>query len=200
LSHDIFALAGPALAERRSLFDFVVTEFHRREHLDLARIRPVRIALENQRDDLLAFAGVLDEKLVGIAQDHNAPPHLVQEVCLRHRKSPSSSAYWKRWNELHKKLADKFHRVLDAVVEAMKHIPRASSLVENLNSRLRNYFFLGHQLSTPYLALLQFFLNHRTFLRRRRPERVGKSPQELMTEQSQPHWLELLGFERFKRA
>jgi hypothetical protein len=84
------------------------------------------------------------------------------------------------------------------VVDAMKHIPRASSLVENLNSRLRNYFFLRRQLGAPCLNLLQFFLNHRTFLRSHRPERVGKSPKELMTGQSHPHWLELLGFTRFQ--
>jgi hypothetical protein len=38
------------------------------------------------------------------------------------------------------------------VVEAMKHIPRASSLVENLNSRLRNYFSLRRQLGAPELS------------------------------------------------
>jgi isoquinoline 1-oxidoreductase beta subunit len=43
------------------------------------RIRPVRTALEKQRDDLLAFAGVLDERLAGIAQDCDAPLYL---VCL----------------------------------------------------------------------------------------------------------------------
>jgi hypothetical protein len=32
-----------------------------------SRIRPVRVALRNQRDDLLAFAGVLDKKLAGNA-------------------------------------------------------------------------------------------------------------------------------------
>ena len=32
-----------------------------------------------------------------------------------------------------------------------------------------------------YLALLQLFLNHRRFLRSERPERVGKSPAELLT-------------------
>ena len=74
----------------------------------------------------------------------------------------------------------------------------ASSLVENLNSRLRNYFSLRRQLGAPYLNLLQFFLNHRTFLRSHRPERVGKSPKELMTGQSHPQWLELLGFTRFQ--
>jgi len=53
-------------------------------------------------------------------------------------------------------------------------------------------------LGAPYLNLLQFFLNHRTFLRSHRPERAGKSPKELMTGQSHPHWLELLGFTRFQ--
>ena len=199
LAHDILALAGPGLADRQGLFDFIIAELRHREHLDPPRIRPVRTALEKQRDDLLAFAGVLDHKLACIARDCDVPLYLVRDLCLLQRKSPSSTAYWQRWNLLHKKLAGKFQRVADAVVEAMKHIPRASSLVENLNSRLRNYFFLRRQLGTPYLHLLQFFLNHRTFLRSRRPERVGKNPRELMTGQSHPHWLELLGFAQFQR-
>ncbi|MDM5182118.1 hypothetical protein PO883_33650 [Massilia sp. DJPM01] len=63
MSHDVFALAGPDLAQRRGMYDFIADELRQREHLDLARIRPLRRALENQRDDLLAFAGVLDAKL-----------------------------------------------------------------------------------------------------------------------------------------
>ena len=63
LSHDVLALAGPVLATRQVLFDFIVDELTRREPEDRQRIRPVRIALQNQRDDLLAFAGVLDEEL-----------------------------------------------------------------------------------------------------------------------------------------
>lgn len=72
--------------------------------------------------------------------------------------------------------------------------------VENLNSRLRNYFFVRKHLGSGYLDLLRFFLNHRTLMRSRCPERVGKSPTELMTGAKHPHWLELLGFERFQRA
>ena len=68
LSHDVLALAGPTLATRQVLFDFIVEELARREPEDARRIRPVRVALQNQRDDLLAFAGVLDEKLIAIAQ------------------------------------------------------------------------------------------------------------------------------------
>ena len=76
---------------------------------------------------------------------------------------------------------------------------RASSVIENLNSRLRSYFFLRRHLGEDYLTLLQFFLNHRRFVRSEHPERVGKSPAELLTGQSQPHWLELLGYTLFSR-
>ncbi len=41
-------------------------------------------------------------------------------------------------------------------------------MVESLNSRLRTYFTLRRQLGTPYLGLLQFFLNHRSFMRSHR--------------------------------
>ena len=89
---------------------------------------------------------------------------------------------------------------MQAVDEALKRTPRASPMVENLNSRLRNYFFLRGSLGDNYLNLLQFFLNHRQFMRSLKPERVGKSPKALLTGKLPPHWLELLGFKRFQRA
>jgi len=42
-------------------------------------------------------------------------------------------------------------------------------------------------------------LNHRRFGRSEHPERVGKSPAELLTGTSHPHWVELLGYQRFER-
>ena len=85
------------------------------------------------------------------------------------------------------------HFALMLDVEDVAVTGRSSALVENLNSRLRNYFTLRRQLGGSYLDLLQFFLNHRRFLRSRVPERVGKSPTQLMTGQDHPHWLTLLG-------
>jgi hypothetical protein len=194
------SLAGPSWSERQELFDFIVAEFRRRQTQGGKRIRSVRTALENQRDDLLAFAKVLDEKLVDIAQRFEMPLSLVRAVCLLQRRKPTSTAYWQRWTQLHQQLAGKFHPVFEAVTEAMKQTPRTSSLVENLNSRLRNYFFLRRQLGPQYLDLLLFFLNHRTFMRSECPERVDKSPTELMTGQPNAHWLELLGFQRVQRS
>ncbi|SDR61913.1 hypothetical protein [Paraburkholderia tuberum] len=193
LSHDILALAGPRLATREALFDFIVEELRKREPLDARRIRPVRVALQNQRDDLLAFAGVLDKKLAAIAQSANVSDEFVRAACVLHRKPRTSSAYWQGWGRLRASLGGQFHAVFAAVSEAMAHTPRGSALVENLNSRLRNYFTLRRHLGAPYLDLLRFFLNHRRFVRSRRAERQGRSPCELMTGRDHPHWLTLLG-------
>ncbi|MEN8446785.1 MAG: hypothetical protein ABG776_17440 [Cyanobacteria bacterium J06555_13] len=64
-SHDVLALAGPSLAVRQELFDFIVSELQQREDERYPAIRKLRQALRNQRDQLLAFAGVLDQKLAG---------------------------------------------------------------------------------------------------------------------------------------
>lgn len=194
MRRDVLDLAGPCLATRVELYDFVTAELMARECMDKKRIRTVRIALQNQRDDLLAFAGVLDGKLEAIAQTHALPMSVVRQACVLQRKPDTSPAYWHGWCQLCSQMGDKCHCVFEAVMQAMAQTPRCSSLVENLNSRLRNYFTLRHQLGGEYLSLLQFFLNHRTFLRSRVPERVGKSPRQLMTGDAHPHWLTLLGF------
>ena len=193
LRHDVLELAGLALAIRQALFDFIVEELIRREPGDARRIRPVRVALQNQRDDLLAFAGVLDAKLAGIARAHAIAEPLVREACVLHRLLSTSPAYWQGWNRLRAQIGGKFHTLFAAVSHAMAQTPRSSSLVENLNSRLRTCFTLRRHLGHSYLDLLRFFLNHRRFMRSRHAERQGKSPRELMTGQGHPHWLTLLG-------
>lgn len=199
-SHDILASAGPSLAVRQELFDFVETGLQQREGNQYPTIRKLRKALHNQRDQLLAFAGILDRKLATIATRFELPLQAVRKVCLLHRKHKTSNTYWEQWNQLHSQLSTKFYELMAAVSEALKTTPRASSMVENLNSRLRNYFFLRRSLGDDYLSVLQFFLNHRRFPRSRVSERVGKSPKELLTGQLHQHWLELLGFKRFQKA
>lgn len=148
LERDILALAGPCFEDRRELFDFIVNELKSREHLDPARIRPVRVTLGRQYDRLLGFAKALDTKLAGIAQQFQVPDYLVRAICLLLRKSKASLAYWQRRDYLNRQLASKFCVVLEAVVNAIDDTHRSSSLVENLNGRLCNYFFLRRNLGS----------------------------------------------------
>jgi len=195
LERDILSLAGPDAAQRQMLYDFVVDELLQRESEDLSRIGTLRRALQNQQDNLLAFVRVLDEKFDAIARNQGVSADLVRATCVLHRKPETSTAFWQGWNRLFAAMGSKFHAVYDAVSQAMQDTPRSSSLVENLNSRTRTCLSMRRHLSggRTWLGLLQFTFNHRRFVRSRCAYRVGKSPREVMTGQSHPHWLTLLG-------
>jgi hypothetical protein len=200
LRHDVLAVAGPCSADRQALYDFVVAELKARASGCPHRLGPICRQWENQRDDLLAFARVLDTELERLGQEFQVPAELLRRllgVLARDERDP------RRWTEeaaLRARLRGRYYDVQVAVAALARGTVRASSLVENLNSRLRSYFFLRRHLGSDYLALLQFYLNHRRLERSDHPERVGKTPAELLTGQSHPHWLEMLGYTRFVRA
>ena len=159
----------------------------------------VRTTLVNQRDALLAFATRLDRELETLAQRFAVPVVRRRELLALQSLPTTTPDYWRRAGELHRALRSQFYPLHQALLERRQHLHRASSLVENFNSRLRHYFFLRRQIGAPYLDLLRFFLNHHPFKRSQQPQRVGKTPAELLTGQPHPHWLEMLGFTRFQR-
>ena len=199
LRDDILSVAGPEYAIRRDLLDFVVAELRARESACPHRIRPVRTLLEKQRDNLLAFAVQLDRDLAALAQEWQIHVTTAREVLQVQSLPTWDPQRWRREAALRETLRGRYHGVCADVQELFDRVVRASSLVENLNSRLRTYFFLRRQLGKDYLTLLQFFLNHRRYLRSDDPSRVGKSPAELLTGEPHAHWLELLGYTRFAR-
>lgn len=80
LRHDVLAVAGPCLADRRSLYDFVLAELKGRAPLCPHRLGPICRQLENQRDDLLAFAAVLDEELERLGQEFGVPAEWLRQL------------------------------------------------------------------------------------------------------------------------
>jgi hypothetical protein len=200
LQHDILSVAGPECAFRCELLDFVVAELRAREPACPHQIKPVRTMLENQRDNLLAFTAQLDRDLENLAQDWQISTATVREVLEVQYLPARDPKRWSRVAALRETLRGRYHGVCADVRWLSDQVVRASSLVENLNSRLRTYFFLRRQLGKDYLTLLQFFLNHRRYLRSEDPSRVGKSPAELLTGEQHAHWLELLGNSRFSRT
>jgi hypothetical protein len=199
LHYDILAVSGLASTDRRALFDFIVSELKAREPLCPHRIGPVRKLLENQGDEILAFADQLDRDLTALAKEFQVPALVVRELLNLRILDQRQPQRWQKQAALHQQLGDRFHSLSEAVRDLADHTVRASSVIENFNSRLRPYFFLRRQPGPDYLILLQFFLNHRRFLRSEHPERVGKSPAELLTGENHPHWLEMLGYTRFSR-
>jgi hypothetical protein len=199
LREDILAVSGPAHAVRLELYDWVVCELRARQGRWEHRLRPVCVALENQRDNLLAFAARLDDDLATLAQVCVVPVEQVREALQVHLLGEADRRRKPREAALSGALGERYHHLALGVAAVARSVVRASSVVENLNSRLRSYFFLRREVGLDYLALLQFFLSHRRFVRSAHVGRVGKSPAELLRGQAQGHWLELLGYQRFTR-
>jgi hypothetical protein len=200
LQHDVLAVAGPDYAQRCQLYDFIVAELRDRQALCPHRLQPLCQLLANHRDELLAFAAELDRDLQALAENFEIPVHLVREAFNLQAVDARQPQRWQREAALRQKLGSRFYPLRAAVRDLADQVVRASSLVENYNGRLRSYFFLRRQLGSDYLHLLQFFLNHRRYLRSEHRERVDKSPAELLTGQRHPHWLEMLGYTMFRLA
>jgi len=199
LHQDVLALNGLPYQDRCTLYDFLVEELRARVVLCPHRLQPVYTLLHNHRDDLLAFAAQVDEDLARLSQEFQVPMAVVRAVLDVQVLDDHEPRRWPQEAALRQQLRGRFHGLNAAIEDVVRQTVRASSVIENLNSRLRNYFFLSRQLGPDYLTLLQFFLNHRRFLRSEHHDLVGKSPAELLTGQPHPHWLDMLGYPRFSR-
>jgi hypothetical protein len=197
LGADIFAVSALPYADRCALFDFIVAELQMRVPLCPHRLGPVCTLLKNHRDELLAFAWQLDQDLTDLAAEFEVPVAIVRALLDLQGLDKRQPLRWQKEAPLRARLRGLFYPLEQAVRALSKQVVRASSIIENINSRLRCYFFLRRDVGSGYLELLQFFLNHRRFLRSEHAERVNKSPAELLTGQTHPHWLEMLGYNRF---
>ena len=157
------------------------------------RLGPVCTYLTNQRAAVLVFAQQLDADLAAVAADFQVPVAVARAVLAVQALDVRDRRRWPQEAALRQQLRGRFYGLTEAVAAVARGTVRASSVVENLNSRLRNYFFLRRHLGSGYPHLLQFFLNHRRFLRSEHPGRVDRSPAELLTGRGHAHWLELLG-------
>ncbi|MBA3239324.1 MAG: hypothetical protein H0T62_13410 [Parachlamydiaceae bacterium] len=164
------------------------------------KIEPVRKYLENHRDNLLEFVPLMEMHFNEIAREFEVS--LSDVLSLYHLKGLPlpSKRLWQKYVELRTRLGEKFYWIESSIDEVLGNTVRANSLVENHNSRLRTYFTLRRELGGEYLHFLQFFLNHRRFMRSEHKERIGKSPTELLIGEQHKHWLEMLGLKMFKKA
>lgn len=200
LEHDILNKAGPTKNERRELYDFVVTEFKNLERVDPHRISTMRITLENKRDAALGFVDVLEEKLTLIGQQFSIDIQTVWSMCLLQRCHAMEHQYTLRSALIEAELGDRFDDIEDAVISALYSTERTSSMIENLNGRVRKHLYYRQESGHGFLDFLRFYLNHTPFLRSTRAERHKKTPAQILSGKAHPHWLEMLGYERIKRA
>ena len=185
---------------RGDLFDWIVLEIQKREELCPQHLPQTRKYLQNQRSDILASFVQMDKDMLELSKASGADIELLRRIATIESKADCPDIYSRQRTKLCKEFGWEIGQLHVEVREIMDNTHKTSSVVENLNSRLRCYFFLRRQIGKNYLGLLRFFLNHRRFPRSDKAERVGKSPAELLSGESHPHWLDLLGYQRFVRS
>jgi hypothetical protein len=195
LRADALAVAGPPLGQRRELFDFVLAQLQERRAQCEHRLGPVCSVLAAQREGLLGFAEQMDTDVSSLAAYARVSPDAVREMIAVQEMAGTDGRRWRREGALRGQLGQRYEALGEMVGLLRAAVVRASSVVENVNSRVRNYLFLRKEVGGDYLDLLRFFLNHRRFLRSEHAERVSKSPAELLSGQEHAHWLQMLGYE-----
>lgn len=196
MAHDVLSIAGSDPKSRSMLYDFIVEELKALEAIHHHRIRASRIALENQKNDILAFTFEMDQEFSELAKVLNIAKEDVWEICELHRCERFSEKYYKRSKRLRNLLGGKQYVLLMGLVgQIIKTTTRASSLIENLNGRIRPFCNLRKQMGTNFSELLKFFLNHNPLVCSRKKDRKNKTPSEILNQKKHPHWLEMLGFE-----
>jgi hypothetical protein len=199
LHHDILCLAGPAVSVKEEMFEFILQELQMLSQ-DFPRLKALATTLKKRKKNLLAPAVRIDNCLNVISEEMGLPKHLLEGLVQLQEMNLQNEQYYRFEVFLRQHLGQHFYTAQCAIRNVLKDTFRASSPVENINSILRDYFFLRHHVGTGYLNLLQFYLNHRKFDRSESPDRQGKSPREVLEGKSHSHWLELLGFQRLLTA
>jgi hypothetical protein len=200
LRQDVLGVAGPWQERRHELFGFVLKELSRRRGRCEHRLGPLCSMLASQGEALLGFCARLDREMADLAAYAKVSEAVVRRMVSVQEMDDGDNRKWRLDAELRGRLGARHHELSELVEALREGVVRASSVVGNYNSRLRNYFFLRKEIGGGYLELLRFFLNHRRFMRSERAERAGKSPAELLSGQAHAHWLELLGYELFSAA
>ena len=156
-------------------------------------LRKEILRFEERLPATMKFISKLFEAFQSAARDTGIPEEAFRLLYRRAAVPKDSDAYLDLTRQAlavtgHERLgtAEKIH---DRIVTSIK---RASSLVENLNSRLRPYMNIKKHVSSKFYCLIQLHMNTKKYRRSRIASRVGRSPVEILTGEQWPEFIELL--------
>lgn len=125
--------------------------------------------------DVLIYLGRAEEALKAYALGHGYPPEAFLLLYRMRGYMPASPEYHAADKRVRRILKKAY---ADCYLEAqgiLNGVRRASSLVENLNGRLRPYMNLKRMVPGKFLTLLKVYFNTKKYQRSGKAERAGKA-------------------------
>lgn len=200
LQHDVLQLAGHPPTDRAILYDFIVDEMTVLTTKHPHRITDIVTSLKTQRDALLDVAHTLNKNFLELSEKYIISVEMVWKICYTTRYAMDSIKYGITSCELESMIGDeKYDAIENEVLFILEKTHRCSSMVENLNSRLSPYLDEKKEVTQKTLGLIQFYLNHKPFMRSHHTHLVNKTPAEAMTGKAHKPWLEMIGYTPFQR-
>ena len=200
LQYDVLQLPAAPPAQRSMLFDFIIDELEQLAKKHPHRIKALITTLKNQKGSLLNVVEALNIQFAEIAKEHNVSIDTVWDICYLARFDINAPNYHIQAAELEQQLGELFDCIEDKVLNCIATTYRTSSVIENLNSRLRPFLDKRKGFKSKRYALIQFMLNHIPFQRTANPLHKGKCAAELFVKHEVFDWMTLLGLTKFKRA
>ena len=194
LQYDVLQLAGLEPGARTELYDFIVTEMEALALKHPHRIDAIVSSLKYQREALLDVSHALNKQFEAIARQYLVPIETIWAICYAARYELDSIKGHEASCELESLLGLQYEEIEDAVLHVLETTHRCSSMIENFNSRLRPYLDERKFMSQKSFGLIQFYLNHKPFMRSKHERLKGKTPAEALTGKAHKPWLEMLGF------
>ncbi len=153
LRHDILTVAGPCYTERCDCM--ILSWPSRRPGPRSAPTGSSRSAALWRTNATICLPSHAGSMRIWSNSDRSCKiPRNSHDGCSKRSRVTSVTPGVGRGSGPAQELRGRFHAVQLAVAALAEETVRASSLVENLNSRLRSYFFLRRHLGPDYLALL----------------------------------------------
>ena len=194
MQYDVLQLAGLPPEARTQLYDFIVTEMEALAVKHPHRIDAIVSSLKYQRVALLDVSHALNTRFETLASEYHVPIDTIWAICYAVRYDIDSIKGHEASCELESLLGLQYEEIEDAVLHILETTHRCSSMIENFNSRLRPYLDERKFMSKKSLGLIQFYLNHKPFMRSKHERLKGKTPAVALTGKAHKPWLEMLGF------
>lgn len=190
---EVFGFCGYSFQDTYMLANWILSEmetaFPERPKL-LEQTKRIRGKIPR----ILSFVSRLEKELAGSAREKGIPPEIFEMMYRQKAFQTCSDEYVRLEYRLGGLLGDDYITARQELNRILDHTKRASSLVENLNSRIRVYMNLKRIVPGRYFTLMKVYFNTRKYHRSRIRERIGKSPIELLTGKIYPDFLEVLGY------
>jgi len=142
----------------------------------------------------MTYISRLERAFESCAGLHGIPPNAFQLMYQQLAYSEQSTEYYEIEYALWDMLKENYTTARVLFVQQLKTVKKASSLVENLNGRIRKYMDVKRVVPTGFFTLMKVYFNMRKYKRSRCCERVGKSPLELLTGEPHAEFLDALGY------